>query len=887
MALLNTNEILQLNNNVHTFVLVRPNQVDIEDVDLFVVQPPAAPLDPAHRLPTKSMTHLCDTCRSALEYFSFCLNSGPQKDDDTKLPASCLLHEGATTLQEGEDERCHLCILLMANLRIKRLAMQSIDQSNIEMCWQQAGRGENPKPARLHFALTHRGHDRSTNNYWNILKLHLWTDDEFDESLLWPGDWKPSEGRPALERHPSTESVQTRDNALAWLARCEADEDGKHDQCNRQVSGEWMPTRLLDVTTAIQTETLKLIAPDENPEELVSDRRYVTLSHCWGAWGGGGELPVLTTDNLAERLTTGIPLLELPQTFQDAVQIAHWFKVRWLWIDSLCILQDSADDWSREAIMMYDVYKNALLNISADDSPDARFGCFRNRDPLAVLPMQSDDNNDSGNPVTTTTTTNCWIVPDTNAAFEGVIDSPLAKRGWVFQERQLSRRVLHFTSTELIWECCASSPYFASEMFPGASATVTTKPVYKTVFGGKPKFQTQTTNLSSTSTPDKLYATWSTLCREYSAKKFTYPHDKLVALSGLAQEFQASLFPDDTYMAGLWRSTLPSSLLWQSSNTSSRIDHTEEWEGKYIAPSWSWLSINGAISPGPFSSSSQRTFSLVNILNVDIVPSIPSKPTASLQSASIKLACYLRRVEVRPDYEKKPWYLMAIGGGKSHKLIIMDDEYGQEETGGVIDNFHSDAFDHSFDVASDGDSGPEVVAGFFLPLCVSLPDETSGLCLSGLLVEPVGGEDGDGNGETFRRVGVLRVYGLHCRWIKYKAAVQLGGAATEEGDWESLAKVLTPSHESWDKLKKDDEDDVEEAGSESVVDDEIVGVLSDKKPKELEAADNKKGNQKAVELDLTPLDALERLYALDKTLLDGSELEARFEKMVPQRITLI
>ncbi|KAK3346442.1 hypothetical protein B0T25DRAFT_520864 [Lasiosphaeria hispida] len=87
------------------------------------------------------------------------------------------------------------------------------------------------------------------------------------------------------------------------------------------------------------------------------------------------------------QLKDGLSVSLLPQTFKDAVQVAHWFKVRWLWIDSLCILQDSDEDWQKEAVMMYEVYKNAILNISADDSPNARWGCFRDRDLLAVIPM--------------------------------------------------------------------------------------------------------------------------------------------------------------------------------------------------------------------------------------------------------------------------------------------------------------------------------------------------------------------------------------------------------------------------------------------------------------------------------------------------------------------
>ncbi|KAK3346443.1 hypothetical protein B0T25DRAFT_571579 [Lasiosphaeria hispida] len=178
MALFETNEVLKVNDKTHTVVLISPNQVDNDDVDLFVVQSPPALHDPAHRAPSEG--------EGAAE----------------KLPAACLVHAGAKTLQEGDKARCHLllatqkkghpfqhqkghpfqhlCVLLMANLRVKRLAMRSIDQSNIEMCWQS----RQPKLTRLHFALTHRGHPRSSRNYWNILKFHLQGSSEFDMALL-------------------------------------------------------------------------------------------------------------------------------------------------------------------------------------------------------------------------------------------------------------------------------------------------------------------------------------------------------------------------------------------------------------------------------------------------------------------------------------------------------------------------------------------------------------------------------------------------------------------------------------------------------------------------------------------------------------------------------
>jgi len=230
MTHLDADEILQLNDKINTFVLVKPNQIDDHDVDLFVVKPPPSERerDPAHRAPVQIASPLCNGCRSALEYFSFFYTlQSRDANASEKIPSACILHAGARTLQGGDNAGCHLCILLMANLRVKRLAMSSIDHSNIEMCW----RSDLSKPGarQLHFALTHRGHPRSSGNYWNILRLRLWPASEFDMSLLGKGAAKIMS-----ERHSNTRSEQSREMALVRLARCQANRDGIHDQCNRQ-----------------------------------------------------------------------------------------------------------------------------------------------------------------------------------------------------------------------------------------------------------------------------------------------------------------------------------------------------------------------------------------------------------------------------------------------------------------------------------------------------------------------------------------------------------------------------------------------------------------------------------------------------------------------------
>ncbi|KAN0096769.1 Heterokaryon incompatibility protein (HET) domain containing protein [Hyaloscypha variabilis] len=71
-----------------------------------------------------------------------------------------------------------------------------------------------------------------------------------------------------------------------------------------------------------------------------------------------------------------IPLETLPKTFQDAISITRELGLRYIWIDSLCIIQDSPEDWEKEASLMHTVYKNAYCTVAASASRDGSGGCF-------------------------------------------------------------------------------------------------------------------------------------------------------------------------------------------------------------------------------------------------------------------------------------------------------------------------------------------------------------------------------------------------------------------------------------------------------------------------------------------------------------------------------
>ncbi|KAL8672793.1 MAG: hypothetical protein Q9168_002757 [Polycauliona sp. 1 TL-2023] len=338
-------------------------------------------------------------------------------------------------------------------------------------------------------------------------------------------------GRRVVMSAGSTGSQFSQKLVAQWLARCLSNEDGEHTECNR-AGNHWLPTRLIDVNYSTDNPMLRLVSPAKTPDIFDSDKRFITLSHCWGEWGPK-ELPVLKLSNECDRFDVGIGLAELPPTFQDAIEVVHWLGVRWLWIDSLCIIQDSTEDWQREALLMHDVYKQGFLNIAATTALDARGGLFKPRSPKAFQPLEL---------YMPGIDQALFLTVDERDMFEWMESEPLSGRAWVFQERHPARRILHFTNTEIFWECCAKAPYFASETFARGAPL-------RSIFNSKPKLQIESVLQQSSSPAEEVYDLWEDVCQMYSEKHLSYQGDKIIALQGLANEF-IELLPSDKYLAG-------------------------------------------------------------------------------------------------------------------------------------------------------------------------------------------------------------------------------------------------------------------------------------------------------------------------------------------------
>lgn len=145
----------------------------------------------------------------------------------------------------------------------------------------------------------------------------------------------------------STRSRETLDLARHWLKSCDSCLQ-IHKLCARlRQEATTFPSRVLDVgSDGSSIWHLHITAEDGIPSEP-----YMTLSHCWG----GNRVFKLTTASLG-LMRRGQLFTELPSNFRDAILFARHFQVRYIWIDALCIIQDSKEDWSYESSRMKDVY---------------------------------------------------------------------------------------------------------------------------------------------------------------------------------------------------------------------------------------------------------------------------------------------------------------------------------------------------------------------------------------------------------------------------------------------------------------------------------------------------------------------------------------------------
>lgn len=385
----------------------------------------------------------------------------------------------------------------------------------------------------------------------------------------------------------------------AWLDNClQNHKGGCVTYCH--AGEEPLPTRVIDVGP-----------PDSGQDPLLVTTNgmaapYVALSHCWGK----SNIVTTTKSNLERHQREGIPLQSLPQNFRDSIAITRSLACRYLWIDSLCIVQDSHEDWEVESGRMHLVYRNAIVTISIARSQDPHTGCFTTRDPSLARPFSlslplpepdADDGYNSDGDHTYDNHKKKKKGDDSEDHERGIFwqlmrspsaQGPLHQRAWVLQEQAFSGRVVSFSEGGVSWSCTTA---FGSEYIPCPLSRQDVSgelyDTFQTQIVEKERQHPASTLAGSAKRRRQPYDFWYQVVAEYSGRNLTYATDRLLAVSSLAHEMGRIL--DDAYVAGLWRQDLVRGLLWA---TLRHMDHEYRRAHPpllYVAPSWSWASVLG------------------------------------------------------------------------------------------------------------------------------------------------------------------------------------------------------------------------------------------------------------------------------------------------------
>lgn len=323
--------------------------------------------------------------------------------------------------------------------------------------------------------------------------------------------------------------------------------------------------------------------------------RYATVSHRWGS----EQFMTLTAMNMAS-FRIEAPMQLISQTLVDSMEVARRLGIRYIWIDSLCIIQsgDGLRDWLVESVKMDQVYTNGFCNIMADWGT-AQNGMFFDRDPDLLRAGTAKFAIASLNSVVTTREVTCL---DRNWWRKEVDDSPLNRRAWMLQERVLSQGNLHFGQQQVLWECAEC---IRSEMSPyHALWSQIELPHYVGLEGFAPELRLkpiQTSEGRPTRDADD-YQFWVNVVKDYSKRDITNISDKLVALSGVAKHMKGKF--DDIYLCGLWKRNIAHEVLWSrvsgklggdwivQPSGDSHVHNGLAGQGPCPIPSFSWASIH-------------------------------------------------------------------------------------------------------------------------------------------------------------------------------------------------------------------------------------------------------------------------------------------------------
>jgi len=371
----------------------------------------------------------------------------------------------------------------------------------------------------------------------------------------------PIKIRPAVPLFSGEEESLTW--AKAQLERC----TNNHPEMCRVSVDTLLPTRVLDLYSLAASRHVKVHHSNG------ARARYLCLSYCWGM----DQPTKLRLSNIDEYCSSGISLSLLPVSIREAIDFTIRLGQQYLWVDALCIIQDSDQDKIRELGRMSAIYEQAYLTLAVTKSADVHGGCYSSRHGDFAgfqLPLRTPDDFQLHNQVIIRRALphfdhlldhrDYFGTPVPAARKRQNVEHPLITRAWTLQEMLLSPRVLHFGPNELLWECRSKATCQCDDdRFATSDSHMYRRDTYKSSH-----FSVET------------WKSWGMVLQNYTRRSLSFQSDRFNALYGMAQRYEKVF--QDQYIAGLWAGHLHYSLLWFLEQPSER--RHPEW------PSWSWLS---------------------------------------------------------------------------------------------------------------------------------------------------------------------------------------------------------------------------------------------------------------------------------------------------------
>ncbi|UPL03818.1 hypothetical protein LCI18_014752 [Fusarium solani-melongenae] len=395
--------------------------------------------------------------------------------------------------------------------------------------------------------------------------------------------------------------------------------------------------------------------------------QYIAVSYRWPKKPNQDQqLTSATRDHFLRGYSTA----ELPQLYCDAFTVARMLGFRYVWIDALCIMQDNGGDWHAEAPKMASVYGNAIFTVAFGDGPEPEHSEWRScslRDAATRAAAQTFvkggriPNFDKRSPESIY----YWL--ESNGNFPTRPSSELDQRGWTFQERLLSKRILTITADGLFWDCCRSS---ASDTRP-LGFLGDFSPIFRD--SDERKIKTQLLGMSRDPTivaRGDLYLLWRRILQDYTQRKFSHTKDRIVAIEGVVRRIGDVL--NEQCFLGVWKGDSLRSLIWFCDTVALSAKPARK-DYQIRVPSWSWASVSSPIQYRlwhPFETSADH--------NVEL-----TSPCATLRHISaqpidkISFANYIGAITLHGTLARVPARLLNVPGCK----VILDPRPPQDFPG--------------------------------------------------------------------------------------------------------------------------------------------------------------------------------------------------------------